>query len=107
MKTKTIRAAIAAICVAATATPSFGNMPARYKQLDWLDTAGAQWVLTDYVPKCTDRFEMSVRLKSLDSTQCFYRLPDQRHDISVRPQVQRRRHARVYAGNGCGLRHCG
>ena len=62
---------VAVICVAAAMT-AFGDMPARYKQLDWLDTTGVQWILTDYVPKCTDRFEMSVRLKSLDGTQCFY-----------------------------------
>ncbi|MBO7683502.1 MAG: hypothetical protein J6T51_02110 [Kiritimatiellae bacterium] len=58
--------------VAALAASVHAEIPARYIPLDWLDTAGAQWILTDYVPKCTDRFEMSVRLKSLDGTQCFY-----------------------------------
>ena len=77
MNTTTIKStysklvALAVICVAAAMT-AFGDMPARYKQLDWLDTTGVQWILTDYVPKCTDRFEISVRFKTLDSTQCFY-----------------------------------
>ena len=47
------------------------EMPARYIPLDWLDTAGAQWILTDYMPKCTDRFEMSVRFSST-GTQCLW-----------------------------------
>ena len=50
---------------------ALGEMPARYVPLDWLDTAGAQWILTDYVPKCTDRFEISVRFSST-GTQCLY-----------------------------------
>ena len=61
-----------ALAGATSAVTALGEMPARYVPLDWLDTTGVQWILTDYVPKCTDRFEMSVRLKSLDGTQCFY-----------------------------------
>ena len=56
---------------AAGAMTALGEMPARYVPLDWLDTAGAQWILTDYVPKCTDRFEISVRFSST-GTQCLY-----------------------------------
>ena len=47
-------------------------MPARYEQLDWLEADGAQWVLTGYVPKCTDRFEISLLLKNPSATQCMY-----------------------------------
>ena len=39
--------------------------------LDCLDTTGVQWILTDYVPKCTDRFEIKARFFST-GTQCLY-----------------------------------
>ncbi len=66
-----MRKLISSLVVAASTVAALGEMPARYMPLDWLDTAGAQWILTDYVPKCTDRFEMSVRFSST-GTQCLY-----------------------------------
>ena len=60
--------AAAVFCIHA----SQGEMPARYEQLDWLEADGAQWVLTGYVPKCTDRFEISLLLKNPSATQCMY-----------------------------------
>ena len=66
------RVVVLALAGAASAVTALGEMPARYMPLDWLDTAGAQWILTDYVPKCTDRFEMSVRFKPSTLTQCLY-----------------------------------
>ena len=65
------RVVILALVGAASTLTALGEMPARYVPLDWLDTAGAQWILTDYVPKCTDRFEISVRFSST-GTQCLY-----------------------------------
>ena len=64
----TLASAAAVFCIHA----SQGEMPARYEQLDWLEADGAQWVLTGYVPKCTDRFEMSLLLKNPSATQCMY-----------------------------------
>ena len=60
-----------ALAAAAGAVTALGEMPARYVPLDWLDTAGAQWILTGYTPKCTDRFELSLRFSST-GTQCLY-----------------------------------
>ena len=71
MKSKSLCAALVAAVALGGAVSANADMPARYIPLDWLDTAGAQWVLTDYVPKCTDRFEMSVRFFST-GTQCLY-----------------------------------
>ena len=64
----TLASAAAVFCIHA----SQGEMPARYEQLDWLEADGAQWVLTGYVPKCTDRFEISLLLKNPSATQCMY-----------------------------------
>ena len=63
---------VLALVGAASTLTALGEMPARYMPLDWLDTAGAQWILTGYTPKCTDRFEMSVRFKPSTLTQCLY-----------------------------------
>ena len=71
MKHTTMKAMLTAVIVAASVVTVLGEMPARYVPLDWLDTTGVQWILTDYVPKCTDRFEISVRFSST-GTQCLY-----------------------------------
>ncbi len=60
--------AAALLCIHA----SQGEMPARYVPLDWVEASGAQWVMTDYVPQCTDRFEISLRTTSSGNTQCLY-----------------------------------
>lgn len=66
------KGALAGAAVLLSIHASQGEMPARYVPLDWVEASGAQWVMTDYVPQCTDRFEISLRTTSSGNTQCLY-----------------------------------
>ena len=77
MKHTTMKAMLTAVIVAAGTVTALGAMPARYVPLDWLDTTGVQWILTDYVPKCTD----------LGHSLYDDRIPVRRQFVAVRPQV--------------------
>ena len=66
------KGALAGAAVLLCIHASHGEMPPRYVPLDWVEASGAQWVMTDYVPQCTDRMEMTLRFKPSTATQCLF-----------------------------------
>ena len=65
---KSIFAAVAAICTAA----AFADLPSGYRQLDYVDTDGSQWVNTLFRPTCTNAVEMKASVSDFSSINCLY-----------------------------------
>ena len=63
---------IACLGAMAAALVAVGEMPAGYERLDYIETTGTQHIDTGIVPDCTDTFEMKMRFKTLDGTQCLW-----------------------------------
>ena len=45
---------------------------ASYKEVEWIEFTGMQWINTHYIPSCTDTFEMKVRLASTNTTMTLW-----------------------------------
>ena len=58
-----------------TVTGAFTGVTAvfgAYTRLEWLQTTGAQWVITPCKPAGTDKVEMKVRVSDFSANQCFF-----------------------------------
>lgn len=51
---------------------AWGVAQAAFQEVEWVETTGAQWINTRYVPACTDRFEMKVAFTETSVTQTLW-----------------------------------
>lgn len=51
---------------------AWGVAQAAFQKVEWVETTGAQWINTRYVPACTDRFEMKVAFTETSVTQTLW-----------------------------------
>ena len=61
-----------AICVATTPSSLFADLPSGYRQLDYVDTDGNQWVNTLFEPTCTNAVEIKAGVVDPSTTQFLY-----------------------------------
>ena len=61
----------AASCVALSMT-ALADLPSGYRQLDYVDTDGSQWVNTLFRPTCTNAVEMKASVSDFSSINCLY-----------------------------------
>ena len=59
------------MCVAATML-SYADLPAGYRQLDYVDTDGSTWVNTLFRPACTNAVEIKASLANTNVIQFLY-----------------------------------
>lgn len=62
---------VAALCVALSMT-AVADLPSGYRQLDYVDTDGSQWVNTLFRPTCTNAVEIKAAIKDVSTWQCLY-----------------------------------
>ena len=62
---------VAALCVALSMT-AVADLPSGYRQLDYVDTDGSQWVNTLFRPTCTNAVEMKASVSDFSSINCLY-----------------------------------
>ena len=54
---------------AVAAMGAFADLPARYKQLEWIESDGTQWLLTDFVPNSTNVIECGFRIPTQGTSE--------------------------------------
>ena len=70
---RTLAVLAAALCGALAPAPSYADLPTGYRQLDYVDTDGNQWVNTLFRPTCTNAVEIKASiLNKLNSSQFLY-----------------------------------
>ena len=69
---RTLAVLAAAICAAFAPTQSYADLPSGYRQLDYVDTDGNQWVNTLFRPTCTNAVEMKASVSDFSSINCLY-----------------------------------
>ena len=75
MRKQIWRAAASAAAIAASAIiplASLADLPSGYRQLDYVDTDGSQWVNTLFRPTCTNAVEIKASVVNPNSTQFLY-----------------------------------
>ncbi len=75
MRKQTWRVAlyVAAIMVSAIIPlAALADLPSGYRQLDYVDTDGSQWVNTLFRPTCTNAVEIKASVVNPNSTQFLY-----------------------------------
>ena len=72
MKAPTAFAAMAAVAMSAALTfTALADLPSGYRQLDYIDTDGTQWVNTYFLPACTNAVEIKASLVATNDVQQF------------------------------------
>ena len=51
---------------------ALADLPSGYRQLDYVDTDGTQWVNTLFRPTCTNAVEIKASVVNPNSTQFLY-----------------------------------
>ena len=62
---------VAALCVALSMT-AVADLPSGYRQLDYVDTDGSQWVNTLFKPTCTNAVEIKASVSDFTAINCLY-----------------------------------
>ena len=63
----------AAVAMSAAFTfTALADLPSGYRQLDYIDTDGTQWVNTYFLPACTNAVEIKASLVATNTTQFLY-----------------------------------
>ena len=66
------------IVAAATVFTAFADLPAGYKQLEYIDTDGNQWVNTRFLPACTNAVEIKASFTNTTTGSAQYLFCSQR-----------------------------
>ena len=75
MRKQTWRAAASAAVITISAIiplAALADLPSGYRQLDYVDTDGSQWVNTLFRPTCTNAVEVKASVVNPNSTQFLY-----------------------------------
>ncbi len=67
---KSVALALAALALAAP--PALADLPAGYKQVEYIEASGTQRIKTGLTPACTDTIEMRIRALKTGATQCLW-----------------------------------
>ena len=72
---KTLKHTLSAICAVLASIvmlPAMADLPSGYRQLDYVDTDGNQWVNTLFRPTCTNAVEIKASVSRSSATQFLY-----------------------------------
>ena len=73
MKTlKHTLSALFAVVASIVMLPAMADLPSGYRQLDYVDTDGNQWVNTLFKPVCTNAVEIRASLSAVSDTQFLF-----------------------------------
>ena len=75
MRKQTWRAAASAAVITISAIiplAALADLPSGYRQLDYVDADGTQWVNTLFRPTCTNAVEIKASVVNPNSTQFLY-----------------------------------